>query len=231
MLAYGLWAWTIIGLLGPFVWLAVLLLPKLSWRWNVTRMAVIVLRHALFLRVETTGTWPAPPAVLVANHASFIDTFALFLSLKEPIVFVAGGKLASQRIAGPFLRRLGCVFVKTEAKERASETMSTFRSVLAGGGSLLAFPEGGIAIDRLGRFHLGAFLLAVQTRSPVVPVAIAGTRAVLPFGVRLPLRQPIQIVIGDPIVTEDKSWKGAHQLAERSRSLVVAMLELASREL
>ena len=57
----------------------------------------------------------------------------------------------------------------------------------AAGTSLLVFPEGTFVRDRgLLPFRLGAFKAAVETGAPVVPVAVDGTRRMLPDGARLP---------------------------------------------
>ena len=119
---YGLACWVVFCLAGTFVWPAILLLPKLSWRWKITRATAKMLCRCLALPFATSGApLMGTPCVYVANHASFLDAFAVGLMFPEPVVFVAGGVLSRQRIVGRFLRRIGVVFVKdAEGRGRPS---------------------------------------------------------------------------------------------------------------
>ena len=98
------------------------------------------------------------------------------------------------------------------------------------GRSVVLFPEGGLTVTpELRRFHLGAFLVAVRTGCPVVPVGIIGTRAILPAGRHLPHRGPIRISVGQSLLPTGTDWKAAHQLAEEARQAVQALRDKGSQ--
>jgi hypothetical protein len=84
------------------------------------------------------------PRVVVANHGSFIDGLALILCLTEPATFVSGDEFASQHIAGPFLRRLGCEFVHRSGPQLMAADASRLNDILREGGALVYFPEGSL---------------------------------------------------------------------------------------
>jgi 1-acyl-sn-glycerol-3-phosphate acyltransferase len=226
---YGLACWILSCVLGTLVWPALLVLPKLSWRWKLTRAAAQLLCACLDIAFETSGVPLAgEPCVYVANHGSFLDSFAIGLMFPEPVVFVAGGVLARQRVAGSFLRRIGVVFVKSEGatgRSSGESVLSTLEDVVRSGRSIVLFPEGGLTVTpELRRFHLGAFVVAAETGRPVVPVGILGTRAILPAGRRLPRRGAMRLVVGQSLQPTGSGWKAAHELADKAREAVEGLL-------
>jgi 1-acyl-sn-glycerol-3-phosphate acyltransferase len=71
----------------------------------------------------------------------------------------------------------------------------------------MIFPEGTfVRASGLLPFRLGAFRAAVDTGRPIVPVAIAGTRYVLPDGTWLFRHGPITLTIGAPIEPQAQGW-------------------------
>jgi 1-acyl-sn-glycerol-3-phosphate acyltransferase len=226
---YGVAFWVLLCVLGTLVWPFLLVLPKLSWRWKLTRAAVRLLCACVAIPVETAGVGlTGGSCVYVANHVSFLDSFAIGLMFREPVVFAAGGALSRQRVVGPFLRRIGAVFVNSqEGKGRspAESVLSTLKDVVRSGSSVVLFPEGGLTLTtELRRFHLGAFVVAAETGCPVVPVAILGTREILPAGRRLPRRGAIRLVVGESLLPAGSDWKAAHRLADKAHAAVEALL-------
>jgi 1-acyl-sn-glycerol-3-phosphate acyltransferase len=65
----------------------------------------------------------------------------------------------------------------------------------------------------------------VDTRSPVVPVAIRGTRAILPADAWLPRRGRIAIRIGAPLTVEGTDWRAMVQLRDRARAAIASGCE------
>jgi 1-acyl-sn-glycerol-3-phosphate acyltransferase len=226
---YGLVFWVLLCVLGTPVWPILLVLPKLSWRWRFTRAVVRLLCACVAIPVETAGVGlTGESCVYVANHVSFLDSFAIGLAFPEPVVFVAGDVLSHQRVVGSFLRRIGAVFVASRGAEghsSAGSVLSTLEDVVRSGRSIVLFPEGGLTVTaELRRFHLGAFVVAAETGCPVVPVAILGTRAILPAGRRLPRPGAIRLVVGESLLPTGSDWKAAHQLADKAHAAVEALL-------
>ena len=215
--------WAVLIAAGAPVWLAVLALPTLRSRWRLIAWAGRVLGIVAGVRLEVTGTPPDPASsfVVVANHMSFLDGLALIESFASPLAFVAGDELADQRIAGPFLRRLGCEFVNREAVTEQVAGAQRLAGVLRSARRLAVFPEGGL--DRavgVRPFRLGAFVTAAEAGVPGVPVGIRGGRDVLRPGEKFPRRGRVGVAIGDALVPKTSGWDAALRLAQDARRAV-----------
>ena len=226
---YGVAFWVLLCVLGTLVWPFLLVMPKLTWRWKLTRAAVRLLCACVAIPVEMAGVGlTGESCVYVANHVSFLDSFAIGLEFPEPVVFAAGGVLSHKRVVGLFLRRIGVVFVasrQAEGHSSAESVLSTLEDVVRSGRSIVLFPEGGLTVTtELRRFHLGAFVVAAETGCPVVPMAILGTREILPAGRRLPRRGAVRLVVGESLPPTGSDWKAAHRLADEAHAAVQALL-------
>ena len=225
-LLYAGYAWAITVLLGAPAWLLVVALPTLRARWAVIRAAGRLLRLFLAVPLTVTGQVPADirPFVAAANHASFIDGLIITLCLPGPVCFAAGERFATQRIAGPFLRRIGCEFVHRAEPQQAAADTGRLAGALRGGRSIAIWPEG--SLDRapgVRPFHLGAFEAAATTGTPVIPVGIRGSRDVVCPGRRLPRRSALHVAIGDPISPAGTGWPAALAMRDQARAAVLAL--------
>ena len=91
-IAYSAWAWLVFFLLAPFAWLAVLLLPRMTWRWAALRLAGRILTRLTGTRLTADGLEHIPATtacVLAANHSSYLDSMALVLTISRDFRYVA----------------------------------------------------------------------------------------------------------------------------------------------
>jgi len=196
------YVWVIVGLVALPLWLAMLLPLSLRARWALTRAGARSLRTLTRVPLAVEGALPPPgqPAIVVANHASFLDGLVLILLSKDPLVFVTSTDLERNRVFGSFLRRLGCVFVERGNAPASASEVKNLEKVALAGGRLAIFPEGSISkVPALRPFHLGAFAVASATGSPVVPVGIRGTRSLLAPGSFLLHRSQVTLTVGTAI--------------------------------
>ncbi len=224
--AQALGLWIVAVLIGIPTWLLVQVLPTVRARWAAVRAAgrALLALGGLSLTVEGQPPDGRLPAVVVANHASFVDSLALLLASPAPLRFVAGGELASQRVAGPFLRRLGCEFVHQGEPARARDDVARFAEALTRGAVLVFFPEGGLARSPgLHRLHLGAFLSAAAAGVPVVPAGISGTRDIVRPGTRFPRHGAAHVAFGAPVRPDGDGWQAALRLRAQVRPALLAL--------
>ena len=117
------------------------------------------------------GRLLARPAILVANHLSYIDPITI--ASVVPCAPIAKGEIAEWPLIGEAIRELGVLFVRRgDAAHCASVLLRALR-LLRAGVSILSFPEGTTSDGRsVGAFRRGIFGLARLARVPVLPLGI-----------------------------------------------------------
>jgi 1-acyl-sn-glycerol-3-phosphate acyltransferase len=222
---YAGYAWSALGFCAAALWIAVALLPRLSWRKAVARgTAQLLLRlFGIPLRVRGLEHLPRNQAcVLVVNHASYIDALVLLAVLPRRIDFVAKREFAEQFFARLLFRRLGTEFVERFDAQRGVEDTDRVRLAVRQGRSMLFFPEGTFGrAPGLRPFRMGAFVVAAQTGVPLVPMGISGSRSILRAGQWFPRRGAVSVTIGTPIMPPATDWSAAVALRDAARAQIL----------
>lgn len=118
------------------------------------------------------------PAILIANHASFVDLMMLIGSSNK-LLLVTNDWVWNSPLFGAFIRYVEYI----HAKDDSSWDLEKIQKKVDEGYSILIFPEGTRTIDgRMGRFKKGAFYLAEQLNLDILPVMIHGLHHVLRKG-------------------------------------------------
>jgi 1-acyl-sn-glycerol-3-phosphate acyltransferase len=224
---YGLYAWTVFALCALFALVAVVIVPGDARRHRAAAGAsrAIFVLAGIAPEVHGLHNIPEGNAVVVANHASYVDGLLLKGYLPARFSFVIKGEMRNVPVAHFLLRRAGSEFV--ERHEAAGSSRDARRIVKAalGGGSLAFFPEGTFGpVPGVDRFHPGAFVAAVRGRMPVVPVAIAHTRELMPSGRNWPWPVRPRIDVLPPIAPDDEAFADHRRLAEAARQRIIAVL-------
>ena len=102
--------------------------------------------------------------------------------------------------------------------------MAQCRQTLRRGTSIMMFPEGTRSRDgQLQRFKPGAFELALQTGSPILPILVTGTGSALPRrGFVLQGRHSIGITVLEPIEPSAFGTEDPRVLAEQVRAVLAS---------
>jgi 1-acyl-sn-glycerol-3-phosphate acyltransferase len=167
------------------------------------------------------------PAVLVANHASHLDTAVLLSTLPRDRRRRTAVSAAADYFFETWWRAAGSAvaFNTFPIARGGTSKLATPGELLSRGWSVLVFPEGTRSSDGFpGRFKLGAAWLAVQHQVPVIPVGLRGTYAAMPRGSSWPVRgRPrVSVRYGTPIrVTPEDTVRG---LAPRISAAVAALV-------
>jgi 1-acyl-sn-glycerol-3-phosphate acyltransferase len=156
-------------------------------------------RFFLHWRVEGAGQLPPTgPVLLAINHSSAIDPLLAGVAMQRKVRFMAKEELFRSPLGGWFLRQLGAFPVRRGEGDR--QALKQALAVLEQGGVVGIFPEGTRSPDgRLQQAQTGIAFLARRGRAVVVPVAIAGTRNILPKGAWLPRCARVRILVGEPL--------------------------------
>ncbi len=224
---YAGYFWTLAGLCLLVVWKLLIVTPRLSWRHALARAAARLMRRLLGLPLRVEGLDRldgAGPAVVVANHASYLDGFVLMSIHPGAACYVVKHELADQFFARVLLRRLGAEFVERFDTQRGVEDADRLLQVVRQGRSVVFFPEGTLTrMPGLQSFRLGAFLVAARAGVPVVPVGIRGTRSVLRSDQWFPRRGALRVLIGEPIVPSGNDLAAAAALRAAARQQVLSL--------
>jgi 1-acyl-sn-glycerol-3-phosphate acyltransferase len=172
---------------------------RLGW-WSAK-----LLRDA---RVSLTVTGQAhagdgrEPLVVMSNHQSLYDIPVLFQSGLGRLRMVTKAELFQVPIWGRAMKDAGFIRVDRGAGGRAMDALrDQGGSLLAAGTRVWIAPEGTRSrTGRLGPFKSGGFRMALGQRVRILPVAIEGTREVLPAkGVVVHRGKQVKVTILPPI--------------------------------
>jgi 1-acyl-sn-glycerol-3-phosphate acyltransferase len=165
----------------------------LSRLWYETNRCWVMAAFSLGFSVRFRGGGNVPrqgPALLIANHQSFLDPLAIGLATPRQLCFLARKTLFNNPQFGGYLRSVGCVAVDQEGFAR--EGLQTTLDLLKEGKAVLVFPEGErTATGQMLSFKPGVHLLMKRSAVPVVPVGIAGAFEAYPRMRRLPRLSPL----------------------------------------
>jgi len=120
--------------------------------------------------------------VIVANHASLADIVCIHC-LGNHFKWIAKESLFRVPVLGWTMSLLGYIPLKRGEHGSIRDTMKEARKCLERGVSVLFFSEGTRSESgKLAPFKNGAFKLAVESKTPVLPIAISGTEKALQKG-------------------------------------------------
>lgn len=157
-----------------------------------------------YVRVDISGHEnlnPGKPYIIVANHASHLDSVVLLHTLVgHRLVFLAA---KDYFFKDPWKLRFYKAFVPMLPIHREGIHISDFKTVqhyLHENYSVVIYPEGTRSTTgEMGTFKAGAALLSVQTNIPVVPINIEGAHDLWPKGQIIPKPGKLLLKIGKPI--------------------------------
>jgi 1-acyl-sn-glycerol-3-phosphate acyltransferase len=185
-------------------------------RW-LRRMAIRLVFHPLarvFTGADIVGRERLPlkgPAILVANHASHMDTLLLLTiypskALDRVRPAAAADYFLKGRLMSWFSRRvLNIVPVARDRVGTGEDVLAPAKAALDAGDILLIFPEGTRGDgEELSRLKTGvAKLAAAFPEAPVIPVWLQGAGRVLPKGAHVPVPLNCTVLVGEPF-----RWSG-----------------------
>jgi 1-acyl-sn-glycerol-3-phosphate acyltransferase len=133
------------------------------------------------------------------------------------VTFVAKAEYFEDPKTAWFFRAMGQIPIKREGGSASQRALDAAREVLESGGVFGIYPEGTRSPDgRLYKGHTGIARLALQTRAPVLAVAMIGTREAQPIGqVRPNIFRPITVRFSAPMTFDHLADRGDDPLVLR----------------
>jgi len=189
-----------------------------AWSWLILQTTGVRVAVEGLERVKPGTTY-----VFVANHQSHFDTPVVFSSLPFQLRIIAKESLKRFPVLGWHLRRGGHLLADRRHPDPAG-ILARWRALVSNGLSLIIYAEGTRSPDgRVARFKAGSFLLAIEAGLPVVPLAIVGTRRVMPKGRLRTEPADVTLVVHDPIAAPSlrtPTIRDARLLADRAHAIV-----------
>jgi len=236
-------AWLLVGLI-VLLWLPMLaVLYVLTVPFDPGRYAVgRWYRIAAMLCAKVNPLWdfrwtgrkpadPRRPYIVVSNHESFADIL-LISHLPWEMKWLSKRSLFRIPVMGWEMRMAGDIEVHRGDLESRSGAVQGIRDRLSKRVSVMIFPEGTRShTGDLLPFRNGAFKVAVDTGTPILPLALAGTSGALAKGSFLMAPARAEVRVLEPIETKGLTASDVPALRDRVRATIDEARKQIQREL
>jgi 1-acyl-sn-glycerol-3-phosphate acyltransferase len=225
---FGLKALLIILLTVPIGILMLCVAPfdrdgKLAYRLSQFWMCSVLKIGGIRLTIEGAEHLDRDSAyVFIANHQSNIDIPVLSQTLSGfQLRWMAKRELVRIPLFGWAMRASRHIVVDRSDRADAMASLHRARAIVHRGISVVFFPEGTRGTSgRLLPFKRGGFVLSVKTRTPIVPVTIKGSQAVLPKGDWRIRPGEIRVIVGRPIFADASRAGALGRLVDQVREII-----------
>lgn len=175
-----------------FVALPFVLLFSAIFPINMSKRAILIVLRTWaalfslfsFFWITTKNKWSVDRSkshIYVGNHGSYLDAIAVCVAV--PQYFSALGKVEITKVPifGLIYKRI-VVLIDRSSKESREQSVQALKQDLASGLSILIFAEGTMNQTEkpLADFYDGAFRIAIETQTPIIPFVMMNNRELLP---------------------------------------------------
>ena len=236
--AYGTYFLVMVSLLAMIVWAELNIIPNRTLGARISRALNRAFFKLIGVPIELVGEehleelatrWGKPSKgglLVVSNHASYTDAVVMLALLGAyRYRFVAKQEVMSYPFIGGIMKKLGYFSFVRESPEARLKQADVLEEALARGETILIFAEGTFTpAPGLRPFQLGAFKSAVASGCPVLPIALRGTRDLLPDGKVLARHgASITLTVCPPIfpgAPEERDWHEILRLRDEARAAI-----------
>jgi len=142
------------------------------------------------VRVKVHGNFPIShknPFIYIANHSSYLDPVLNCYLINKKYKYLAKSEVLDWPFFGPVVKK-HLIAVKREKKESRTNSMSSMKENILNGYSIVIYPEGGWKDENsnhpydikpnelLNQFRNGAFRLAINTNTDIIPVSMCNVK-------------------------------------------------------
>lgn len=164
------------------------------------------------------------PRVFAVTHASALDIPVLYVYLPFQFRIVFKSELLSYPFIGWHLKRSGQVCINQQNPSASIGAIKSALKSLRKGVPLVIFPEGGRTQDgQIQPFLPGAFFLAIKAQADIVPIALMGTFDLLPMNTYHIKCQPLEMRVGEVILTEGLTLADTDAVSARVKAAIEAL--------
>jgi 1-acyl-sn-glycerol-3-phosphate acyltransferase len=161
-----------------FLWLGTQRKPKARKRiWKIVHSWSLLWLRIIGMPLSVSGRFPADKRyIIVANHISYLDTINIYAAIPDYFRTLAKKEMAKVPLFGFIYSQLTILVDRNHAESRAKSMRLMWRQ-LKQECHITIFPEGGFNETgaTLKPFYDGAFRLALQTRTDIIPLLLPDT--------------------------------------------------------
>lgn len=166
--------------------------------------------------------------IVVSNHQSLFDIPVVIANLPLSIRMIAKKGLFMIPIFGWAIYIAGHISIERGNGKKAKRSLEkALEKIRKRRFSIVVYPEGTRSPDgEVKEFGKGAFRLAFDSKLPILPVSIKGSRMILPKGSLKINKGEIKIIIGKPIITENIEKRELNILKDKVRNGIIKNMEI-----
>lgn len=225
------WGVTLVGAIYPFVRDSRRLWFKQQWSRK--------LLDILAVRLDAQLAGAAPGCLIVANHISWLDIFAL--NAARPVAFISKAEVRQWPLIGLMSAKADTIFLQRGSRGHAKIVNEQIDAMLKSDKDVAVFPEGTTTDGtHLLGFHAALLQPAISAGRPLQPVAISyheadGSRSLAPAYIGdTTLLQCITTIISRrslsvcvrPTAALETSGGNRRELADTARAAIAYRLAL-----
>jgi 1-acyl-sn-glycerol-3-phosphate acyltransferase len=218
--------------LGPLVMIVYLFDRSGRTGHGIARLWARVIVWTSRVKVKTEGLEHVRgegPYLFMSNHQGAYDIFALESHLPFHFKWLAKKELFFIPVLGWAMAAVGYISIDREGTRKTVEAMNEAARKIREGMSVIVFPEGSRSPDgSIQPFKKGGFTLAIKSKVPIVPIAITGSREIMPKEGLTATSGEIRIRMDHPIHTQHCSLKDRKPLMEKVRQTISKNFKLIS---
>ncbi len=230
-----IWTWFNFGWLMllsiPFVIIPIMISEKQGgrlahWVMRIWGMIFCSLSGIFFKVKGLENLKKGTSYIFTANHGSFLDSPSLVAAIPEQFKALGKKEILSYPIFGFIFRYIGVTVDRSDPISRRNSLVE-IRKKLEKGIHIVFFPEGSMnrTPELLRKFYDGAFWLAIETQTQIIPMAIKNSRNLCPHDFSYLRPGVITIEIGKPIDTQGLTLEELVQLKDQTHMKIKQMLE------
>jgi len=191
-------------IVGPILLLIMFIYPRSLYSLVIPFCKLMIFMFGCTIKVH--GKLPKDEFfVIMANHVSFLDVFAIPTVLSGKFSAVAASINFKIPLYSLFLRKLRAIPINRSDKEKAIASINQAQEVLKDGYHIVVLPEGTRTTSgSIGKLKKGGFHLAKNTNSRILPIITKGLFEIKPKNRWYIKPGKIEIYIYDPINTTNK---------------------------
>jgi putative phosphoserine phosphatase/1-acylglycerol-3-phosphate O-acyltransferase len=165
------------------------------------------------------------PAVFLFNFRSNVDVFLVAALIKDNWTGIATAELRSSHVFGPLGKLLDVAFVDREDNGTTAAAVESVEAAARTGLSVLIPPEGTrLDTGSVGPFKRTAFLIAMATGLPIVPIVIRNSASVAGRNAVKLNPGTVDIAVLPPVSVENWTLRSLRARIEEIRAAYVETL-------